>query len=143
MNKVQAAYNVAREAYEGQTNTIGENLLEHLIRAMIRVREVGGGDFECACVLLSHVLANTEGYGPSIDSIVGERGLTVLEALTRRPGEPYETFVARIKINPTARLIWKCQDEDVLEDSALDRLDDGYRDLIVTGLRKELEWLAA
>ena len=143
MNKVQAAYNVAREAYQGQTNTIGVDLTEHLIRSMIRVREAGGGDFECACALLSHVLSNTEGYGPSLDSIVGERGLTVLEALTRRPEEPYETFIARIKINPTARLIWKCQDEDVLEDAALDQLDDGYRDLIMTGLHKELEWLNA
>src|SRR6266540_422289 len=77
-----------RTVHEGQVDTLGRSLVEHLEAVCERVEQMGGEEVEQVAALLDHAVA--EGGVQVADfCLLGlpDRAIAIVDALTRRPTE--------------------------------------------------------
>jgi len=93
---------LAVQAHRGQVDKAGEPYISHPLRVMARVR---GAVEQIAAVL--HDVVEDSPY--TLDDLrrlgYGEELVAAVDCLTRRNGETYEQFIARVMTNPAARRV--------------------------------------
>ncbi|MFJ8827194.1 HD domain-containing protein [Streptomyces sp. NPDC102467] len=97
---------LARTAHAGQRDKAGRPYAEHLRAVADGVRARGGTDEQVAAAWLHDAVeddALTEEW--LAGAALPEQTKAVVRALTKRPGEPPETYAARILSTPGARLV--------------------------------------
>ncbi|MGW0584294.1 HD domain-containing protein [Streptomyces sp. NPDC002920] len=97
---------LARAAHEGQTDKAGRPYAEHLRAVAEGVRSRGGDAEQIAAAWLHDAV---EDDALSEDWLRGaaltDRTRAIVLALTKRPGEPSETYASRILATPGALLV--------------------------------------
>lgn len=137
MSTLERAIAIAAKAHEGQTDKAGTAYILHPLRVMLRVTTE---EERMAAVLHdavedTHVtleLLREEGFPESV--------VRAVDALTKRPGEDYETFVARAALDPIGRAVKLA---DLAENSDLSRIaSPSEKDIQrVEKYRKAIEYL--
>lgn len=113
MATLERAIAIAAEAHAGQFDKGGAPYVLHTMRVMLRVTKPE----ERIAAALHDVLEDNpswtlerlrdEGFTPAV--------LAAIEALTRRPEEPYVTYIRRAGANPIARTVKLADLEDNLD----------------------------
>jgi len=116
---LEAAIEIAVRAHRGQVDKAGEPYILHPLRVMFRVREQGHRVEVQAAAVLHDVVEDTH---ITLDEVAAlDPAVAVLvDAVTRRPTEPYLDFIRRAASNPEARAIKLADVSD--NRSRLDRL---------------------
>jgi (p)ppGpp synthase/HD superfamily hydrolase len=119
MADLEEAIRIAVEAHRGQRDRAGAPYILHPLRVMLRVHT----DAERMAAVLHDVVEDTpwtlddlraRGFPPEV--------LDAVDALTRRPDEPYEALVERAAAHPVARRVKLADLEDNLDLRRLDRV---------------------
>jgi hypothetical protein len=97
--RVETAIWAAVSAHLGQRDKAGQPYILHPLRVMLR----GRNDDERIVGVLHDVLEDTA-CGWVVNDLTGEQRAAIL-ALTRRQGEDYGAYLARLKPNPLARQV--------------------------------------
>jgi (p)ppGpp synthase/HD superfamily hydrolase len=100
---VAAARAFVRTVHEGQVDTLGQPLLSHLDAVRERVEQMGGVEVDQVAALLHHTV--TDGAVTLAELALREvpvRALTIVAALTPRPGETEDDQVRRVMDTPGA-----------------------------------------
>lgn len=97
------AYEVAREAHEGQVDKIGEPYIGHPFRVAKACEDAGFGDDVTAAALLHDVVEDTP---VTLDDLHAkgfpEVVVSAVDALTKRKGEAFAAYYERVKADPVA-----------------------------------------
>jgi (p)ppGpp synthase/HD superfamily hydrolase len=104
---------LAAEAHRGQADKAGEAYILHPLRVMFRVRDQGHRVEVQAAAVLHDVVEDTSVTLEDIAALSPEVAALV-DAVTRRHGEVYESFIRRAAENPEARSIKTADVEDNL-----------------------------
>lgn len=116
MSMLEAAIRLAVQAHAGQLDRSGAPYILHPLRVMLAVE----GEVAQMAAVLHDVVEDTPvtledlrqaGFPPAV--------VDAVDHLTRRPDEPYEAFIARIKPHALARLVKR---EDLRDNMNLLRL---------------------
>ena len=112
---------MAVEAHSGQTRWNGDPYVSHPMRVCAMVSDLG--DLAVGAALLHDVIEDTPFFLEDLSNLGFPAALvSTVGALTKRPGEPYFSYIHRIKRSPTARPIKLADIADNLRD-----LSDGPR----------------
>lgn len=96
---LEDAIKLAVEAHAGQTDKHGKPYILHPLRVMFRMRT----DEEMLVAILHDVVEDSDITIKALQKMRYPRHvLAAVDALTRRNGESYDRFVARIRRNPLA-----------------------------------------
>lgn len=127
MATLERAIDIAAEAHAGQLDKAGAPYIAHPMRLMARF--LLGGNEETAIIAALHdvvedskwTLADLrrEGFSPQVVSAV--------DALTRREGEDYLTYVRRAASHPLARFVKEADLRDNLDEQRLNKIYDSER----------------
>ncbi|MGW0733908.1 HD domain-containing protein [Streptomyces sp. NPDC002851] len=97
---------LARRAHAAQTDKAGRPYAEHLQAVAEGVRARGGDEAQIAAAWLHDAVEDdvlSEQW--LAEAALPERTKDIVRALTKRPGEPPETYARRILATPGARLV--------------------------------------
>lgn len=102
MDVVSLAENLAREAHKGQVDKSGEDYIYHPLYVASQMNS----EDEKAVALLHDVVEDT--FITLAD--LAKRGFSkeiieAVDAITKRTGEDYRTYLGRVKTNPIARVV--------------------------------------
>jgi len=96
---LEKAMQIATKAHEGQLDKGGQPYILHLLRVMISCKT----DTDKVCAVLHDVVEDT---GVTLDDLrkegFSEEVLEVIDLLTKKPDENYESFIERICDNEVA-----------------------------------------
>ncbi|MFD0559497.1 HD domain-containing protein [Stackebrandtia endophytica] len=111
---------LAAHYHRGQRDKSGRPYIHHPRAVAEFVAETGGSTHQRMAALLHDVVEDTEA---TIDDLAGhgvpEPVLTLVEALTKRDGETYEDYLARVVAVPGAALVKRA---DIRHNSLPDRM---------------------
>jgi (p)ppGpp synthase/HD superfamily hydrolase len=135
---LEAAIEMAVQAHRGQVDKAGEVYLLHPLRVMLRVREHGHRVEVQAAAVLHDVVEDT---AVTLDDVAAlDPAVAVLvDALTRRPNEPYLNFIRRAGLDREARAIKLADIRDTM--SRLYRLPKEQAESLARRYNKALEIL--
>jgi (p)ppGpp synthase/HD superfamily hydrolase len=109
---IETALAIALEAHGGQQDKAGAPYILHPLRVMLAV----DGEIERVAALLHDVVEDSNWTLESLRQRgIPEEALIAIEALTRRPMESYEAFIARAGANPIARRVKVADLEDNMD----------------------------
>jgi (p)ppGpp synthase/HD superfamily hydrolase len=110
------AIQIARRAHEGQLDKSGRPYIGHPLRVMGRV----ASDRERMVAVLHDVVEDT---GVTVEDLASagapEEVLRAVDAITKRPGEPFDAYLARVAANPIALTVKRA---DIADNSSPDRM---------------------
>jgi hypothetical protein len=138
MNILDAAVALACRVHAGQVDKSGKPYILHPLRLMLKFDDL---DEQVVSVLHDVV----EDGDVTLDDLralgVSERAIKAIDCLSKRPGEAYEDFIARIHPNELAR---KVKFEDIKDNLDLTRLGTlQEKDLVrVAKYHKALRYLS-
>jgi (p)ppGpp synthase/HD superfamily hydrolase len=117
MSPLDSAIAIAAHAHAGQTDKAGRPYILHPLRLMLKIQS----EAEMIVAVLHDVV---EDSSVSLDDL-RDRGfaediLAAIDCLSKRAGEPYEDFIARITHNSLAR---KVKIEDIRDNLDLTRIE--------------------
>ena len=116
MNILDAAVALACRVHAGQVDKSGKPYILHPLRLMLKFDDL---DEQVVSVLHDVV----EDGDVTLDELgalgISERAMKAIDCLSKRPGEPYEDFIARIHPDELAR---KVKIEDIKDNLDLTRL---------------------
>ena len=118
MSTLERAIEIARKAHEGQSDKGGAPYITHPLRVMERV---GPEEAKMAAVLHDVVEDTTVTLDDLRAEGFPEKVVEAVDALTRRPEEPYELFIFRAASNDIARTVKMA---DLLENCDLSRIQN-------------------
>lgn len=97
------ARETAEAAHEGQRDALGRDYFEgHIRRVVYRLR--GYGAAVLATAWLHDVVEDTPTTLDDLrDEGLPDEVVEAVDAITRRTGEPYATYIERVRLNPIAR----------------------------------------
>jgi (p)ppGpp synthase/HD superfamily hydrolase len=102
MTSLEKAIKIALTAHQGQKDKAGAPYILHPLRLMQQMQD----ETEQIVAVLHDV---TEDSRYSLESIRKEgfskKIIAALECLTRDDGEPYESYIDRVKLNPLAKKV--------------------------------------
>lgn len=102
MDYIEKAYNIAKAAHSGQKDKAGKDYFLH----PCAVADMLNTDNEKIVALLHDVVEDTE---ITIDHLKKEgfevKVIEAVEAITKRPGEKYNEYIARVKGNALATAV--------------------------------------
>lgn len=99
MTLLEKAIEIALKAHAGQTDKAGEPYILHPLRVMGMMAT----EHERVVAVLHDVLEDSDIlYGELFDEGVPIELLDALDALTKRKGEDYRTYIDRVALNPLA-----------------------------------------
>ncbi|MEV5593188.1 HD domain-containing protein [Streptomyces sp. NPDC052496] len=97
---------LARRAHQGQTDKAGRPYAEHLAAVAEGVRARGGSDEQIAAAWLHDAVEDGALPAAWLDgAALPASTKAMVRAVSKRPGEPVETYAARILATPGALLI--------------------------------------
>lgn len=119
------AIQVARRAHEGQLDKSGRPYIAHPLRVMGALR----GEHERMTAVLHDVIEDTD---VTLDDLSAAgcpaEVLEAVTAISKKPGEEQETYLARVAANPIARVVKKADIEDNMSPDRLSRLDEATQE---------------
>ncbi|MCW8380113.1 HD domain-containing protein [Streptomyces justiciae] len=120
---------LARAAHEGQTDKAGRPYAEHLQAVAEGVRARGGDPDQIAAAWL-HDAVEDEALSEEwlTEAALSPRTKDIVRAVTKRPGEPPETYAARILATPGALLVKEADLSHNADPARLEVLDPPTRD---------------
>ena len=111
---------IATNAHDGQFDKGGSPYIMHCIKVMHYTRSTDAEIF--AIAVMHDVVEDTDvTYKDLRDAGMSERVISGICALTKVPGETYEEYKARVKMNPDSRIVKMA---DLRHNSDLSRLKD-------------------
>ncbi|MFE7192946.1 HD domain-containing protein [Kitasatospora sp. NPDC057541] len=111
---------IARNAHAGQTDKNGRPYTEHLAAVAHGVAERGGSEEQIAAGWLHDAVEDDALTREWLaGAALGDTTKAIVDALTKRPGEPLEEYTARILATPGALVV---KQADLAHNSAPDRL---------------------
>ena len=112
---ITAARELALRWHAGQLDKSGKPYTEHLQRVAERLSSP-----EAQVVAWLHDSLEDTALPPQeLEARFGADTLAAVQAMTHRPGEPYELYVQRAGMNPVSRLV---KISDLIDNSNLSRL---------------------
>ncbi len=117
-----AAYAVMVAAHEGQTDKQGKPYFLHPKRVAYKVRQISSDAdaYTVAAALLHDVVEDTEiTLGDLTDIGFPLNVVSAVDALTKRPGETYESQIDRVKENKIAKIV---KEADIIDNTRPERL---------------------
>ena len=139
---VRLADSIADKAHEGQTDRNGWPYISHARRVALGTRKLVSDyaaatspdlplqelKVEAQIVALLHDTVEDTGVSlPYLARYFSTRIVDAVEALTRRPGESRESYLARVRVNDLARLVKLADIADNLDPQRLALLDEPTR----------------
>lgn len=118
MDILNIARDIARHAHAGQRDLAGAPYIGHVMRVAASMRN---DDIDGQVVALLHdVLEDSPvSAGDLAAEGIPERLVASVVAISKRPGERYEKYLARVKADPVARRV---KFADLRDNSRLERL---------------------
>lgn len=124
MAGIEEAVEIALAAHRGQTDKAGQPYVLHPLRLLAEMRT----EPEQIVAVLHDVVEDSDWtFGALRERGFGDDVLTALDALTRRDGEGYETYLERTAAHPVARRVKLADLEDNLDVRRLGPLTDADR----------------
>jgi (p)ppGpp synthase/HD superfamily hydrolase len=116
-NLIALAADIARRAHHGQTRN--DNITPYAAHPESVARRLRGEDgIVIATAWLHDVLEDTAETAATLRAAgVGDAVIDAVQCMTKQPGEPYETYLARVKAHPVARKVKVADMLDNLGDS--------------------------
>ncbi len=126
MNIIDAAI-IAQVAHAAQTDKLGRPYMVH-VRAVVRAVQVAHPNDRTAAVVayLHDVVEDSDVTSWGIRAGFGDEVADAVDALTRRPGEVYLTYIRRVAENPLARRVKLADNAVNLLDVPSESLRDRY-----------------
>lgn len=116
MQALARAGELAAQAHQGQTDKNGMPYLHHVMRVAMRCRSV----VDKTCALLHDVVEDTPWtYEQLLAEGFSEQVVQAVRCLTKTEGEPYASYLARVKSNPIAIRVKLADLEDNMDISRL------------------------
>ncbi|GIV58107.1 MAG: hypothetical protein KatS3mg042_1020 [Rhodothermaceae bacterium] len=110
---------LAARAHRGQRDRAGAPYILHVLRVMLAMPD----ETARMAAVLHDVVEDT---ACTLDDLRAagfpEEVVSAVDALTRRPGEPYEAFIRRAAAHPVARRVKRADLEDNMDLRRLDRI---------------------
>ncbi len=117
---VEDAVRIARRAHAGQRDKLGRPYIGHPLRVMARMRT----DEKRMVAVLHDVLEDTRLTVEDLRRVgCPECVVQAVIALTKLPGEPLKSCMARAAAHPLARAVKQADIDDNTDPRRLDRLD--------------------
>ncbi len=127
---LERAIVIATSAHEGQTRFDGSPYINHPLRVMRTVEAQGHSNFTQQLAVLHDTVEDSEWtLGMLADEGFSDEVLLPLDLLTKRKGDIYEEYVARLMANPRARAVKKA---DLMDNMDLTGLENPSRSRIET-----------
>lgn len=109
MADLDDALRVAAQAHRSQKDRYGSPFILHPIRVMLRL----AGDVERVVALLHDVVERTPWTLPDLRREgFSEDVITAVDLLTKREGEAYLDYIARLRVNPLAARVKQADLQD-------------------------------
>lgn len=118
---------IASHAHEGQRDRTGERYILHPVRVAARVLSAGGSNDAVCAAMLHDVVEDSSWRQAELLPIVGQRVSDLVEALTRRHGEPYADYAERCWSDPDALAVKLADIADHLDPVRAHGLTDSLR----------------
>jgi (p)ppGpp synthase/HD superfamily hydrolase len=118
---LEDAIELALKVHRGMTDKAGAPYILHVLRVMLAVE---GETARLAAVLHDVIEDSDYTLADLRDLGFPDEVVDTVDALSRRPGEPYDAFIRRASAHPTARLIKLADLEDNLDLRRLARFDE-------------------
>jgi (p)ppGpp synthase/HD superfamily hydrolase len=119
------AIQLARRAHEGQLDKGGRPYIGHPLRVMGRV----SGDRERMVAVLHDVVEDTDVTTDDLaEAGCPSEVLQAVDAISRRPGEDHDVYLARVAANDLALLVKRADIADNCSPDRMARLDDATRE---------------
>lgn len=93
---IEDAVTFAAQAHAGQTDRLDAPYIYHALRVLIGVREAGGSEVESVAAVLHDVVEDTDTTLDEIEELFGPQVAVLVDAVSRREGESYENYMARL-----------------------------------------------
>lgn len=121
MSLIEQSLAIALRAYAGKTDKAGCEYILHPLRVMSKMKTTG----EMAAALLHDVIEDSDiTVEDLLASGIPPEIVAAVECLTKRTGENYEQFIARVKINRIAAAVKIADIEDNINVLRLRELND-------------------
>jgi (p)ppGpp synthase/HD superfamily hydrolase len=135
---VDDAVALARRAHEGQTDKGGRPYITHPIRVMQRVE----GTHERMAAVLHDVIEDTPVDADDLRAAgCPERVVEAVVALSKLPGEPLESSIARAAADPIAAVVKRADIADNSSEVRLGQLDPATQDRLRGKYARSLQLL--
>jgi (p)ppGpp synthase/HD superfamily hydrolase len=141
---VRAAIEMAFRCHKGQVDKAGEPYIRHCLRVAGAVAARSDDPVLEEAAILHDV---AEDCDILLDHLVefgiSDRAAELVDLLTKREGQDYAAYLARIKADPEAMLIKLCDIADNSDPVRLAKLDPGVAAKLSQKYNKAMEILAA
>jgi (p)ppGpp synthase/HD superfamily hydrolase len=112
---LEHAFGLAFRAHAGQVDKLGEPYIAHVVRVAAAVN-----GFERQCTALLHdIVEDTQVTLSDLAASFPSEIVDAVDAITKRPSEDYEAYLARVAANPVALDVKRA---DMADNSAPRRL---------------------
>ncbi|MVT25625.1 HD domain-containing protein [Nesterenkonia alkaliphila] len=133
---VRTAEEIARRAHTGQTDKLGIDYIEHPARVAERVRKYNDSAEAVAAAWLHDVLEDTPVTAENLRAArLPEEVITVVELLTKRPGQRLADYCNGVRQNPIALAVKHADIDDNTDPTRTSQLPQEIQDR----LRKKYE----
>lgn len=144
IDTLEAADRLAARLHEGQLDKAGEPYIEHP-RAVARLTAVFGGTLHQQLAALLHdVVEDTDCTLDDLRELgTPEPVVALVDALTKRPGEQRDDYLARVVANPDAILVKRADIASNSDPARLGKLPEELRERLQRKYAHTLEVLNA
>jgi (p)ppGpp synthase/HD superfamily hydrolase len=134
---VGLAARIAEQAHEGQRDKSGQPYIGHPARVAAHLTADDAPDEVVAAGWLHDVLEDTKITADDLrNSGIPQRTIDAVNALTHLPGEPLETYLARVRENPDALQVKFADLHDNTDPARTRMLDQATRDRLAAKYRR-------
>ena len=141
---IRLADSMADNAHLGQVDKNGWPYISHPRRVAFRVREMAPEELrvEAQIVALLHDTVEDTGVTlPYLARYFSARIVDAVDALTKRPGEPLESSMARVRANEIALWVKRADIADNTDPERVSHLDEETRKRLAAKYDKSLRLL--
>lgn len=128
----RAAEEIARRAHAGQVDKAGSPYIEHPRRVAERAAVLAGPRLRASAVATAWLHDVVEDTPVGLEDLAADgiptEVLTAVELVTKKVGEPVETYFARIRQNPLARVVKMADLIDNTDPNRVKKLDEETRE---------------
>ncbi|WP_279752898.1 HD domain-containing protein [Rothia dentocariosa] len=141
---IRLADSIADNAHLGQVDKNGWPYISHPRRVAFKVREIAPKELrtEAQIVALLHdTVEDTEVTLPYLARYFSARIIDAVDALTKRPHEPLESSMARVRANEIALWVKRADIADNTDPERVSHLDEDTRKRLAKKYSKSLRFL--
>lgn len=141
---IRLADSIADNAHLGQVDKNGWPYISHPRRVAFKVREIAPEELRAEAQIVGVIARYRRGYrshSPLPCSVLFARIIDAVDALTKRPHEPLESSMARVRANEIALWVKRADIADNTDPERISRLDEDTRKRLTKKYNKSLRLL--